>query len=103
LPDGRFVEVLKPENIDLDTVLEKRWGTVCHVVDDGHTASIQFPGCRLGGPSKIAPALHFLAAATGQFTAQDLPDDLSASAKLVLIRRLVREGLLTTVRSPSCP
>jgi ribosomal protein L16 Arg81 hydroxylase len=102
LPDGRFVELLNPEDINLDTVLEKRPGTICHMVYEGDAVSIQFPGCRIGGPSKIAAALHFLTAATGPFTPRALPDDLSDNAKLILIRRLVREGLLTTVPSPSC-
>jgi hypothetical protein len=102
LPDGRFVELLDPEDISLDTVLEKRLGAICHVVYDGDAVSIQFPGCRIGGPVKIAAALHFLTAATGQFTPRALPDDLSDNAKLILIRRLVCEGLLTTVPPLSC-
>jgi hypothetical protein len=101
LPDGRFIELLDQDDINLDTVLEKRLGVICHVVDDGDAVSIQFPGCRIGGPGKIAAALHFLAVVTGQFTPRALPDDLSDSAKLILVRRLVREGLLTTSPSPS--
>jgi hypothetical protein len=100
LPDGRFVEQLEPEHISLDTALEKRLGTICHVVNDGERVSIQFPGCRVGGPSTITAALRFIAAVTGPFTPQALPDDLSDNAKLILVRRLIREGLLTTVASP---
>ena len=95
LPDGRFAEPLDPERIELDTSLEKRPGTICHIVDEGDTVSARFPGSSIRGPRSIAPALRFVAAAPGPFTARALPDDLSDRSKLILLRRLVREGLVT--------
>jgi ribosomal protein L16 Arg81 hydroxylase len=95
LPDGRFTQAPDAEHIDLDTVLDRRPGTICQVIDEGESVSVQFPGNRVRGPRQIAPALHFLAATAGGFTGRALPDNLSDNAKLILIRRLVREGLLT--------
>ena len=43
---------------------------------------------------KIAGALDFIAR-TDEFAVRDLPDDLTGEAKLVLVRRLIHEGLLT--------
>jgi ribosomal protein L16 Arg81 hydroxylase len=100
LPDGRFTEPLSLEHIELDTVLEKRPGVICRVVVEGESVCVQFPGSGVTGPSKIAPALRFIAATTGKFTVRTLPDDLSDSAKLTLVRRLILEGLLTLVASP---
>jgi hypothetical protein len=97
LPDGRFAEQTDPQDIDLDTPLQKRPGTVCQVVNRPSYASIRFPGNQIGGPGTIGPALRFLGDVEGEFTARDLPDGLTDNARLVLLRRLVREGLLTTV------
>ena len=54
---------------------------------------------RIDGPAKIAPALHFISR-TERFTPRDLPDNLTSDAKLVLVRRLIREKLLR-VANPS--
>jgi ribosomal protein L16 Arg81 hydroxylase len=97
LPDGRFVEKLEPESINLDTVLQKRSGMICQVVNEGESVYVQFPGNRVRGPRAVSSALRFLAATTGQFTARALPEDLTDDAKLVLLRRLAEEGLLITV------
>jgi len=98
LPGGYFTPPPKEEAIDFDTVLEKNPGAVCRVVEDGAWVALEFPGGRIGGPQKIASALRFVAR-TERFPVRDLPDDLGSEAKLVLIRRLVRERLLTV----TCP
>jgi len=95
LPDGHFTEPLEWEDVGLDTLLCRRPGLLCQVLDEGESVSIVFPGNRLRGPEKIAPALRFLASHPGCFTARALPDELGDAAKLTLIRRLIREGLLT--------
>ena len=96
LPDGRLTGPEARATIELDTVLEKRPGSVCRVSAGAESAQIQFPGNRVSGPSWIAPALHFVAQAA-RFAVRGLPDDLSDNAKVVLARRLVREGLLRIV------
>ncbi|HZV07150.1 MAG TPA: cupin domain-containing protein [Gemmataceae bacterium] len=93
LPDSHFAAAPREEAIDLDTVLEKSPGAVCRVVQDGSWVTIEFPGGRVGGPLKIASALHFVAGAD-RFAVRELPDDLGGEAKLVLVRRLLRERLL---------
>jgi hypothetical protein len=88
------------ESIDLETTLEKRTQAICRVVEEGDQAAIEFPGNRLAGPARIASALRFVATA-GRFTPGELPGVGNTEAKLVLVRRLVRIGLLTIVRE-SC-
>jgi ribosomal protein L16 Arg81 hydroxylase len=99
LPAATFVPPEGVERMSLDTLLARRPGAICRVLVDGEGAVIEFPGGRLGGPARIAAALHFVAG-TERFPVRDLPDGLGDDAKLVLARRLVREGLLSVVREP---
>lgn len=101
LPNASFAPADADLRLDLDTVLEKSPGAICRVVQEGDWVVIEFPGNRVGGPLKVASALHFIVAAT-RFPVRALPDDLGGEAKLVLTRRLVREGLLR-VAGPSTP
>lgn len=93
LPGAHFASPKGEEDLDLDTVLARRPGMVCRVVEERAWAAIEFPGGRVGGPLKIAPALRFIAG-TERFAIGALPDDLGPGGKLVLARRLLRERLL---------
>jgi hypothetical protein len=93
LPDAHFVPRDEDAGLDLDAPLQKRLGMVCRVREDGENASIKFPGNEIRGPRKIAPALRFIARSE-QFSPRLLPEGLSDDAKLMLCRRLIREGLL---------
>lgn len=97
LPNNHFAAPPQEESIDLDTVLEKNPGAVCRVFREGSWVVLSFPGGQVGGPLKIASALRFVAA-TNRFTVRELPDDLGGEAKLVLVRRLLRERLLTVAQ-----
>ena len=88
------------DRIDMDTTLERAPGAICRVVRKGDGVTLHAPGTRLDGPAKIAPALQFIAR-TQRFTPRALPDDLTADAKLVLVRRLIRERLLRVVNPPA--
>src|SRR5262249_49257983 len=44
LPDSHFVPPEILERVDLDTVLEKPPGTICRIIQEGDTVSVQFPG-----------------------------------------------------------
>jgi hypothetical protein len=96
LPQDYFA-VVDPERIDLDTPLEHAPGVICSVVEHGESVTLHAPGGGIDGPARIAPALRYIAR-TQRFTPRDLPDDLTDSAKLVLVRRLFREKLLTLAK-----
>ncbi|MGE5192325.1 MAG: cupin domain-containing protein, partial [Deltaproteobacteria bacterium] len=100
LPGSRFAPPADLDQFTLETVLENRAYPLCRVVDDDSGVAIEFPGNRVGGPQRIAPALRFVAGVR-RFVVRALPDDLNPQAKLVLARRLVREGLLTVVEEPA--
>ena len=96
VPGGAFARRRDEPEIRAETILERPPDRLCRVWSDGRWAEIVFPGGRVGGPAKIAPALHFIAGAV-RFRAGSLPGELGSEGKLVLARRLVRERLLNVV------
>lgn len=77
-----------------DQRVAKRPGMVCFVRADGERAEIGFPAGGLKGPPTLAATLKFIAETTDPFTAEQLPGLLPTVSKLVLVRRLIAEGLL---------
>lgn len=92
LPSNHFEHLNKVDKIQLDTVMYKRNGSYCRLVDDGDSASIQFPGNIVKGPTSIGPALAYIASSI-EFTVNSVPG-LTDTGKLILVRRLVKDGLL---------
>jgi len=77
-----------------DTLLRKRRTTLARVFQENGVAGIQFSGNQLLGPAKIVDALRHIADAE-TITPASLPGSLNENEKLILVRRLVRTGLLT--------
>ena len=94
LPGDFFYAEEDAERLTLDTTVEKAPGVVHRIIGGEGWVGIEFPGNRIDGPPKIAAALEFMAR-TPRFTPRSLPDDLTADAKLLLVRRLVRARFLT--------
>jgi hypothetical protein len=61
------------------------------VAEDG--VALLFHGKRLTFPAFVEPALRYIVE-TPELTVSSLPDALTDESKLVLVRRLVREGFL---------
>jgi hypothetical protein len=64
------------------------------VIADLEGTALTFEGRTLRFPARLARELEFLVSADGPFTAADLPGALDDAGRLVLVRRLVREGFL---------
>lgn len=94
LPDGHFTQIDEFKNINIETIVKKRDGMFCRIVKEKDSVSIEFPGNKVRGPSHIESALRFVADST-EFPVTSMPGSLNDNGKLVLVRRLVREGLLT--------
>ena len=89
-----FDQLRALEELDVDTPLIRRETVIAEFeVADG-SAQLSFEGHVLHFPVRIAPEIEFLLQADGSFTAGDLPGRLDDDSRLVLVRRLVREGLL---------
>jgi hypothetical protein len=67
---------------------------ICWIFREGDSVGIQFPGNEVKAPSYVESALRFIAD-TETFQVKSLPAPLSDNSKLVLVRRLIKEGLLT--------
>jgi glycosyltransferase involved in cell wall biosynthesis len=90
---GHFVPLEQLQAIDVDTRVYRPDYLACSVSVTGERASIIFLGGTVSGPSRIEPELRFVSTARS-FLVRDLPGRLGDRGKLVLIRRLVSEGLL---------
>jgi hypothetical protein len=88
--DGQLGQLRALETLDADTELERRQTAITDL--DGTT--LRFDGRTLVFPAHVRAELEFVLAAEGPFSAAELPGTLDESSRLVLVRRLVREGLL---------
>jgi ribosomal protein L16 Arg81 hydroxylase len=97
LPVGQFTEIDELDSVSLDSEVKRRAGVSCLVEESQNEASILFSTNVVTGPKRTAPALRFIAR-TARFRTRDLPRGISDASKLVIVRRLIREGLLARIR-----
>jgi hypothetical protein len=88
--DGQLSELRALASLSLDTELERR----DTVIADLHGTTLLFEGRTLRFPPRLAAELEFLVGADRPFAPRELPGDLDAAGRLVLVTRLVREGFL---------
>jgi hypothetical protein len=90
---GMFEAVADPARILSTTLVVIRPGCEVLVERREHDILIRFDDKALAVPAYVEPQVRCLFAGT-TVSAETLPSDLDAAGRLVLIRRLVREGLL---------
>jgi hypothetical protein len=88
--DGQLSEVRALDELDAETLLERRPTVLCEL--DGTT--LVFEGKRVTLPDAALAELEALAVLDEPFRVGDLPGDLDDEGRLVLVRRLIREGFL---------
>lgn len=93
LPDSRIPNLIQLDAIEMKTIVFRYPGTLCSVTSDEDSAEITFSGNFLSAPLSTLPALQFVVE-NEEFRVSLLPGNLSDDAKIVLVRRLVKEGLL---------
>jgi hypothetical protein len=91
---GALEQLERLREIGSGTRFRRRRGSVFRVSVRGDEARLLLGMRVLRMPSFVEPALGFMAERTGPFTAADLPGPLDEDSRLVLLRRLVREGAL---------
>jgi hypothetical protein len=89
-----FDQLRALEDLELDTPLARRDTVIADLDSAGGEAALSYEGRTLRLPERIAPELRFMLDADEAFTAMDLPGRLDDESRLVLVRRLVREGFL---------
>jgi hypothetical protein len=88
--DGALSELRASDALTAETLLERR-PTVLSELEDG---ALVFEGKTLRVPERAAAELKAVAESEGPFRAQELPGELDAESRLVLLRRLIREGFV---------
>jgi JmjC domain len=89
-----FDQLRALEDLDSGTALERRETVIADLDVDDREARLSFEGQKLSLPARVAAELEYVLRVDGPFTAADLPGRLDEESRLVLVRRLVREGLL---------
>jgi hypothetical protein len=88
--DGQLSELRALDSLGLETELVRRDTVIAEL--DGST--LCFEGRDLRFPARVTAELEFLVTTDGSVRAADLPGALDEAGRLVLVRRLVREGFL---------
>ena len=93
---GQMAELAGLERVSADTRAGCRPFLAYRVSEEGDSVHLRFHGNELALPVHAAPALRF-ALETPEFIIRDLPGELDDAGKVVLVKRLVREGLVRTL------
>jgi bifunctional lysine-specific demethylase and histidyl-hydroxylase NO66 len=104
LPDltGGIRDLLALDGLDDVTPLRVRPAATCRVRVAGDLATIVLGDRRLTVPAAVAPVVERIVA-LGSFAPKELDELIDEPSRLVLCRRLVREGLLTFDRHATAP
>lgn len=92
---GQIHRLLAIDEIDDHSVVVRREGSMCHLETVGGRLSVLLGDRELRMPGWLEPAMT-VAASGERLRVADLPG-LDEESRLVLVRRLVREGLLEVV------
>ena len=76
------------------SLVERRRTVIAELEEADGALALVFEGREIRFPSKAAPAVRAISRIGHPFRALDLPGPLDEAGKLVLVRRLVREGFL---------
>jgi bifunctional lysine-specific demethylase and histidyl-hydroxylase NO66 len=82
------------ERLSAETTLERRATVIADLEEGEGGLALVFEGKELRFPEHASPELRACHESDGPFTPAGLPGDLDSEGRLVLVRRLVREGFL---------
>jgi lysine-specific demethylase/histidyl-hydroxylase NO66 len=82
------------EDLGPGTELERRATVIADLVEADGSVALAFEGREVSFPMHVREELAAIAAADEPFTVSELPGSLDEAGRLVLVRRLVREGFL---------
>jgi hypothetical protein len=95
--DDQLRQLRALDELTGDTVVERRPTVIADLDRADDRALLVFEGKTLDLPARIWDELAFLVTAEAPFRPRDLPGRLDDDSRLVLVRRLVREGFLRVV------
>ncbi|MGH2918105.1 MAG: cupin domain-containing protein [Solirubrobacteraceae bacterium] len=92
--DDQLTQLRALDDLSLDAPLERRPTVIVDVDRSAAGIALRFEGREVRFPSQADEAVAAIAAAQAPFTAAELPGPLDHAGRLVLVTRLVREGLV---------
>lgn len=93
---GQLRQLAVLDDIDANTRLIRRKGAICALFPSATNLKVLLADRELEMPLSARPAMEKVAASL-TLTVSDLHEHLTADSALILVRRLVREGLLEVV------
>jgi lysine-specific demethylase/histidyl-hydroxylase NO66 len=82
------------DGLTAKATVERRPTVIAELEDDGDSIALVFEGKEIRFPPKAGAAVRAIAETGHPFRAADLPGPLDEAGRVVLVRRLVREGFL---------
>jgi cupin superfamily protein len=101
--DDQLVQVRAAASLTLETPVERRPTVLVEVREDGDGVALLFEGKELAFPARARDAVERLAGAGEPVRPSELPGELDGEGRLVLVRRLVREGFLRVAAATPSP
>ena len=92
--EGQLAQLRALDELDVDTELERRATVLTGLAESNGSVLLAFEGKELAFPKHAGEEIRGVLELDEPFTAADLPGSLDDEGRLVLVRRLVREGLL---------
>jgi ribosomal protein L16 Arg81 hydroxylase len=92
--EGQFRQLRALEELRTETALERNPTVLADLVEQNGVVSLVFEGREVTFPGHVREEVAAVAIAEEPFTASELPGSLDDNGRLVLVRRLVREGFL---------
>jgi Cupin superfamily protein len=92
--DGQLEQLRRLDALTAETPLERRPSVIADLSAVEKGVLLAFEGKWISFPARVAGELELVVEATGRFTARGLPGGLDDAGRLVLVRRLIREGFL---------
>jgi hypothetical protein len=95
--DGQLAQLRAVAELDLDTEVERRGTVLAVLAERDGSVVLVFERKEIAFPAHAGEELRAVLERDGPFTAGDLPGSLDDDGRLVLVRRLVREGVLRII------
>ena len=93
---GQMSQSAMLDGLRPDSVVGARPGAIAQVRERGETISVECYGRSISFPARAREAVRF-ALSHSRFPVRELAGDLDEASQLTIIRRLVREGLVTVL------
>jgi Cupin superfamily protein len=92
--DGQLEQLRRLHTVTAETPLERRPTVIADLYAGADGFVLAFEGKRISFPERLGDELEFLVTSSDGFAAHELPGSLDENGRLVLVRRLIREGFL---------